>query len=205
MDYFAILLAAGKGTRYHGTKQDVIFHNKPLWRYAYETAAYVVGQERIIAVGKDIPGGLTRTESVIKGLKALPENTERVVIVEAARPMVTSEQVWELLQDPYPSSSFVRPLVNTVIYRNGRYINREELYDLLTPQAFDYKLLLEAYNSGKYTDMTDETRVMYEYHGIRPHFIETGNNLFKVTYPGDLDIIESIYQEQQEELKCKNV
>ena len=51
--------------------------------------------------------------------------------------------------------------------------------------------------------MTDETRVMFEYHGIRPHFIETGNNLFKVTYPGDLDIIESIYQAQKEELMKK--
>ncbi len=204
MNYSAILLAAGKGTRYHGTKQDVVFHNKPLWRYAYETAAAVVGKERIIAVGKDIPGGITRTGSVMNGLKALPEDTERVIIVEAARPMVTAAQVTELLEDPFPSSSFVRPLVNTVIYRDGTYIDREELYDLLTPQAFDYKLLLEAYASGKFTDMTDETRVMFEFHGIRPHFIETGNNLFKVTYPGDLDIIESIYQAQKEEMMRKN-
>ena len=42
--------------------------------------------------------------------------------------------------------------------------------------------------------MTDETRVMYEFHGIRAHFIETETNLYKVTYPGDLDIIESIYK-----------
>jgi len=54
-------------------------------------------------------------------------------------------------------------------------------------------LLLEAYRSGRFNDMTDETRIMFEYHGIKPHFIETGSNLFKVTYPGDLDIIESIY------------
>ena len=203
MNFSAILLAAGKGTRYHGTKQDVVFHGKPLWCYAYETAASVIGKGRIVAVGKDIPGGLTRTGSVMNGLKALPQDTERVIIVEAARPMVTLEQITKLLQDPFPSSTFVRPLVNTVIYRDGTYINREELYDMLTPQAFDYKLLLEAYNSGKFTDMTDETRVMFEYHGIRPHFIETGNNLFKVTYPGDLAIIESIYQAQQEELMKK--
>lgn len=204
MFYAAILLAAGKGTRYHGSKQDVVFHNKPLWRYAYETTVTVICQERIIAVGKDIPGGITRTGSVMNGLKALPEDTDRVIIVEAARPMVTSDQIKELLQDPFPSSTFVRPLVNTVIYRDGTYVNREDLYELMTPQAFDYKLLLEAYNSGNFMDMTDETRVMFEYHGIRPHFIETGNNLFKVTYPGDLDIIESIYQAQQEELIRRN-
>lgn len=199
MGYSVILLAAGKGTRYHGTKQDVIFHDKPLWRYAYETAASVVGEDRIVAVGKDIPGGQTRSGSVTNGLLALPSDTERVVIVEAARPMVTKAQIEELLSDPYPSSTFVRPLVNTVVYRDGTFVDRNALYDLLTPQAFDYKLLLEAYRSGRFTDMTDETRVMFEYHQIKPHFIETGSNLFKVTYPGDLDIIESIYKQLREE------
>ena len=111
--------------------------------------------------------------------------------------MVTKEQIIELLRDGHPSVSFVRPLVNTVIYRDGRYINRDELYDLLTPQAFDYHMLLEAYQSGRFTDMTDETRIMFEYYRIKPYLIETKNNLYKVTYPGDLDIIESIFQSQQ--------
>lgn len=193
MNYSAVFLAAGSGNRYKGKKQDTLFHDKPLWRYAYETTLSVVGEGRIVAVGKDIAGGATRTGSVINGLEALPRDTDRVIIVEAARPMLTREQVLELLHDEHPSTSFVRPLVNTVVYRNGTYINREDLYDMLTPQAFDYNLLLEAYRSGKFNDMTDETRAMFEYHGIKPHFIETGSNLFKVTYPGDLDIIESIY------------
>ena len=194
MKYSAILLAAGKGTRYKEKKQDVIFHNKPLWRYAYECAKKIVGKQNIIVVGKDIHGGVTRTESVLKGLESIPSDTDRVVILEAARPMVTEKQIRQLLEDSHPSCSFVRPLVNTVIFRNGTYINRDSLYELLTPQAFDYKLLLSAYRSGKFNDMTDETRVMYEFHGIRAHFIETETNLYKVTYPGDLDIIESIYK-----------
>lgn len=198
MNYSAIMLAAGKGTRYKGIKQDAIFHGKQLWRYAYETTSKIVGKERIIAVGKDIPGGSTRSESVLIGLELLPADTDRVVIVEAARPLVTKEQIAELLTDTKPSTTFVRPLVNTVIFRDGRYINRDDLYDLLTPQAFDFKLLLEAYHSGKFTDMTDETRIMFEYHRIKPHFIETGSNLFKVTYMGDLDILESIYKTQLE-------
>ena len=192
----AILLAAGQGTRYHGRKQDLVFHGKTIWRYAYETALSVVGERNIVAVGKDIQGGATRTGSVMIGLNALPKGIDRVILVEAARPMVTKAQIEQLLNDPYPSSSFVRPLVNTVIYRDGTYINRSDLYDLLTPQAFDRNLLENAYQSGRFNDMTDETRVMFEYHGIKPHFIETESNLFKITYPGDLEIIESIYQAQ---------
>lgn len=196
--YGAILLAAGSGTRYHGKKQDLEFHGKPLWRYAYETALEVVGERKIVAVGKDVPGGVTRTGSVMNGLNALPDEVDRVIIVEAARPMVTEEQVKQLLEDPYPSSTFVRPLVNTVIYRDGTYINRSDLYDLLTPQAFDKNMLMQAYQSGRFNDMTDETRVMFEFHGVKPHFIETESNLFKITYPGDLEIIESIYKSQIE-------
>lgn len=201
MKYGAILLAAGKGTRYHEKKQDLIFHDKPLWRYAYETAMSVVGKKNIVAVGKDFPGGDTRSGSVMKGLEALPSDVDRVIIVEAARPMVTREQVIQLLEDPYPSSTFVRPLVNTVIFRDGTYLDRNSLYDLLTPQAFDLKMLLDAYRSNRFNDMTDETRVMFEYYGVKPHFIETNSNLFKITYPGDLDVLESIYQTQ---LRNKN-
>lgn len=194
----AILLAAGSGTRYHAKKQDIMFHDKPLWRYAYETALSVVGKDNIVVVGKDIKGGETRTESVKIGLAELPKNVNRVIIVEAARPMVTKEQIEELLNDTHPSSTFVRPLVNTPIYRDGTYINRNEMYDLLTPQAFDRKMLHEAYQNGRFENMTDETRVMFEYYGIKPHFIETESNLFKVTYPGDLDILESIYRNLEE-------
>lgn len=64
-------------------------------------------------------------------------------------------------------------------------------------------MLLEAYQSGKFTDMTDETRIMFEYYRIKPYFIETENNLFKITYPGDLDIIELIFQSQQKAEGCK--
>lgn len=189
----AIVLAAGKGTRYMDTKQDVVFRGKPLWRYSVDAVGEIIDREHILVVGKDIPGGSTRTDSVRNGLEALPKDTDRVIILEAARPLVTKTQITELLECTAPSVSFVRPLVNTVVYRNGTYLNRNELYDLLTPQAFDYRLLLEAYQKGNFTDVTDETRIMYEYHGIKPFFIETGSNLFKVTYPGDLSIIESIY------------
>lgn len=199
MKHGAIVLAAGFSTRYGETKkQDLEFHGKQLWQYSYDTAKTIVGKDYVIAVGKDIPGGETRTASVIIGLNALPADTERVIILDAARPMVTASQVKELLDNPNPSVTFVRPLVNTPIYRDGTYVNRSEMYDMLVPQAFDYKLLVEAYDSGRFVDMTDETRVMFEYHGIKPTLIETENNLYKVTYPGDLYVIESIYQRQIE-------
>lgn len=199
MNLSAILLAAGNGKRYNGRKQDVIFHGKPIWRFSYDTLIKVVDKKNIVVVGKDIDGGSTRTESVKIGLRNLKNNTDRVIIVEAARPMVTKQQIEVLASNIYPSTTFVRPLVNTVVYKSGEYIDRNQLYELLTPQAFNYKLLYDALENGKFEDMTDETIVMYKYHNIKPNFIETTNNLFKITYPGDIDILETIYKMNPEE------
>ena len=194
-----IILAAGKGERFHGKKQDIEFHGKPLWKHAYDTALKVTDKTNIVVVGKDIVGGKTRSFSVMNGLKALPNDTEKVLILEAARPLVTIEQLKILIDNPKPSISFVMPLVNTVIGRDGTYYDRSSFYDLLVPQAFDYKKLLAAYETGKYIDMTDETRVMFEEYGIKPCLIETGQNLFKVTYPRDVAVLESIYQSLEKE------
>lgn len=201
----AIILAAGKGIRFHGDKQNVVFHGKPLWQHPLDLLLQIMSRENIIVVGKDVEGGVTRSGSVVNGLNALSPQTERVIILEAARPLVTLKQIRTLLDDDYPSSSFVMPLVNTVIYRDGTYIDRDRLYDLLVPQAFDYKRLVEAYKNGKFTDMTDETRVMFEYHRLKPHLIETGQNLFKVTYPKDIAVLETIYEKMKtENLNGKN-
>lgn len=191
----AIVLAGGKGERFHGQKQFVEIKSKPLWRFVYDKLVKLVERDNIIVVGVDCPGGATRSKSVLEGLNRLPSSTGRVVIAEAARPLVTLEQFEILFNDSSPSTSFVIPLVNTVVRRDGGYINREELYELLTPQAFDYRMIREAMNSGKFNNMTDETRVMYEYFGVKPHFIETTENLIKVTYPRDVAIVERLLDE----------
>lgn len=196
MKYGAIILAGGKGSRFKGEKQFIKFNGKVMWRYPYDEVSKLIKRDNIVVVGVDIKGGETRSESVIKGINALKEDTDRVIILEAARPLVTLEQINILLKNKNPSVSFVMPLVNTVIKRDGTYLNRNELYELLTPQAFDFKLLKEAYCSGKFKDMTDETRVMFEYHGIKPILLETNQNLVKVTYRRDIPVIESIYNLQ---------
>lgn len=194
-----VILAGGKGERFHGKKQDLIFHGKSLWQHVYDKALLLVNRDFVVVVGRDVPGGTTRTGSVINGLQALPKNVDRVIILEAARPLVTENQLKTIAYDESQSTSFVMPLVNTPIGRDGTYYSRNSLYDLLVPQAFDYKLLLQAYETGKYLDMTDETIVMFKEYGIKPHLIETGQNLFKVTYPRDVAVLETIYQRLKEE------
>ena len=199
MDYGAIVLAGGCGKRFHGKKQFYMLDGKPLWKHVHDKIADVIGSsDNIVTVGIDIPGGETRTESVRNGLQNLRGKTERVLIAEAARPLVTREQIKSILGCKSESVSFVMPLVNTVIGRDGTYYDRSSFYDLLTPQAFDYHKLITAYNTNNYLDMTDETRVMYEEYDIKPYLIETGDNLIKVTYPRDVEVIESLLRERPE-------
>lgn len=188
----AIILAGGQGTRFQKQKQFELINGIEMWKHVYQKAIEVVDKDRIIVVGVDVDGGKTRSESVITGLKYLSEKCDRVIILEAARPLVTVEQIEKLANDGNASVTFALPLVNTVIGRNGTYYNRNDFYDLLTPQAFDYQLLKKAYDTGRYTDTTDETVVMYKEYGIKPRFILEGENLIKVTYKRDMEIIKQM-------------
>lgn len=191
----ALILAGGSGTRFGNEKKQFIeFHGQTLCNTVYEKVVEVVDKKNVVVVGVDVPGGSTRSESVMNGLNALPDDVERVIILEAARPLVTVEQIKQILNDENQSCTFVMPCVNSPIFRNGTFVDRKDMYDLLVPQAFDFKLLKKAYNTGKYKDMTDETRVMFEEYGIKPAFIETTQNLYKVTYKRDLAVLENIYQ-----------
>lgn len=195
----AVILAGGQGTRYQKQKQFELLNGIEMWRYVYQKVIKVVDQDNVVVVGVDIGGGKTRSESVHKGLSYLTKNCTRVVILEAARPLVTIEQIEKLIKDDNASTTFALPLVNTVIGRDGTYFNRKDFYDLLTPQAFDYKLLKEAYDTGKYTDTTDETIVMYKEYGIKPHFILEGENLLKVTYKRDMEVIKQMLEKEDGE------
>ena len=74
-------------------------------------------------------------------------------------------------------------------------LTRSDCLRLQTPQAFNYSLLKSAYATGKYTDMTDETRVLFEEYGIAPTFLDGGENLYKVTYPKDLAFLEAHFSD----------
>ena len=195
----AIILAGGTGSRFgNEKKQFFVFHGKMLYQIVLDKVLECVERDNIVVVGVDVPGGETRTKSVINGINHLTNDYDRVIILEAARPLVTKEQIRTLLDDDSPSVSFVMPCVNTPIYRNGNYINRNELYDLLVPQAFNFKMLKDALSTCKYNDYTDDTKIMFEEYGIVPKLIETKQNLYKVTYKRDIAVLESIEELMKE-------
>lgn len=198
---YAVILAGGLGTRFGGDtkKQFLIFHGKELWRHIYDTATSVLHKENVVVVGIDIPGGETRSGSVKNGLDWVNAkgNCKKVVIMEAARALVTKEQLEEIIALESPSCCYVTPVVDTVILTNKTYLTRSECRHLVSPQAFDFDLLYKAYSDCDLGEMrTDETRLMNDTYGIKPDFLEGGENLYKVTYPKDIVVIEEIWKNQ---------
>ncbi len=191
----AIILAAGKGTRFRSQKQFLMFQGKELWRHVYDKVNQFIENENIVVVGVDIPGGETRAKSVINGLLNL-KGCDRVLILEAARPLITCEQIKTILDSDSPSVTFVFPCVDSVIMKDKTYLNRDDCLRMQTPQCFDYELLIKAYLTGKYDNSTEETKVMLDEYGIKPTFLTGGDNLFKITYPNDIKFLKYNYEEE---------
>lgn len=193
-----IILAGGQGTRFGSQKQFIQFRGKELYKHIYDKIAKFVSENDIVVVGVDVEGGVTRSGSVINGLEFLTKKNvsyDRVLILEAARPLVSMDQLKTILNDEHESTTFVLPLVSTIIKKNGDYVNRNDYYKLSTPVVFDYTLFSKAYLSKKYVDYTDDTRVMYEEYGIKPHFLNGAENLLKLTYKSDLIALERLAEE----------
>ena len=196
-DIAAIILAAGQGSRFNGKKQFLEFHGKPLYKHVYDTLCNIIPQTNIVIVGVDIEGGKTRNESVKIGLEHLNSinSFKKVVICEAARSLVTKHQIEQILEIESNSICYVNPVVDTIILRDKTYINREDCLHLVSPQAFNFQLLYEAYKNADLDEIrTDETRLMFEVFGIKPDFLMGDDNLYKVTYPKDIAVLETIYQ-----------
>lgn len=189
----AIILAGGKGSRFHQKKQFVKLKGKELWRHVYDKACELIPKEQIVVVGVDVEGGETRSGSVMNGLNAL-NDCSKVLLIESARPLVTVEQLKILIDTDADSITFVAPCIDTIIMKNKTYLNRSDCLRMQTPQAFNFDMLNKAYQTGKYKDMTDETRVLFEEYGIEPTFVEGGENLYKVTYPKDIAFLENNFE-----------
>lgn len=185
--FSCIILAGGLGNRFGYKKQFIKWHEKEIWKYPYETATQV--SDDVVVVGVDIPRGNTRQESVLNGLKKI--KYDRVVILEAVRPLVTKDQIDFIANIDYPSISYAIKSTDTIIYKN-KVLDRKHTYRLQVPQAFDRDMLLNAHRNTKYKNATDDTSLMEEYYGIKPKLIKGGTNLKKITYPEDLEILEVI-------------
>lgn len=137
-----------------------------------------------------VEGGETRQISVYNALKALPEDTETVLIHDGARPFVTPQVIAGVL-DALKDHDAVVPGVtpkNTIRTAEAT-LDRSSLYEVQTPQGFSYPILMKA-NEKAFEDgfsATDDASLA-ERAGASV-FISPGDYAnIKITTPEDIPV-----------------
>ena len=144
-----------------------------------------------------IEGGVTRQESVYRGLEAL-EGYQSVVIHEAVRPLVTTEEFRALLDADDPNAMFGIPIPFTVL-KGHAYVEdlleRSELVNVQLPQKFDAALLRQAHDAARRDELTftEDASLFFRYADAPVRILAGSERNLKITVPTDLVIAEAIY------------
>lgn len=198
MSVWAIVVAAGSGSRFGGPKQYALLDGRRVldWsldaaRAACDGVVLVVPAER---AGDDekadavVPGGATRSESVRAGLAAVPSEAHVVVVHDAARPRATAalfEAVIAAVEAGADGAVPAVPLADTVKRVHGdrvvETLDRSTLVAVQTPQAFRADVLRRAH-VGEATD----DAALVESVGGRVVIVPGEAANAKVTTPADL-------------------
>ena len=210
----ALIVAAGSGVRFGGPVpkqyQDVggmpllrrsvlAFLNHPL----IDNALVVINPthrafyDRAVE-GLDLPppvhGGATRQESVRLGLEALAtsDKPDLVMIHDAARPLIDAATITAVRKalDDHPAATAAKPLVDTLKRADGNRIvgtiDRANLWQMHTPQAFHFDVILKAHQAAIGESLTDDNAVA-EKAGVPVILVNSNPDNMKITNPDDLD------------------
>ena len=141
-----------------------------------------------------IAGGSSRQESVALALEHV--TTPRVMVHEAARPMITHELIDRLAAVdgdavvPTWEVPFTVAVGDTVMRDE---IDRSTLRNVQLPQMFDTEVLREAHRRAveKGEDATEDSMMVFRT-GHTVHFVEGSADNLKVTYPVDAYVVNAL-------------
>lgn len=164
----------------------------------------VVERYRLEKVIRVVPGGATRRQSVYAGLRALARENrwELVVVHDGVRPLVTQELVLKAVQEAsrYGAATLGVPADETVKLVDSRGLvfltpDRRRLWNIQTPQAFRFELLLAAHERAEELgwEATDDCSLV-EAMGEPVRVVAGSRSNWKVTGPEDLVVVEALLQ-----------
>ncbi len=169
---------------------------------AAESAGFLslVAKFRLRKVARVVPGGVTRADSVKRGLTAIRAATAEIVAVhDGVRPFVTAEEIDAVVAAAKTDGAaiLVAPVTDTIKQVTDRRVvqtlDRGGLRRALTPQCFRYELLRDAYQQADVNDpsLTDESALV-EQIGRPVSIVEGSARNIKITTAEDLAIAEAI-------------
>lgn len=197
---FAILVAAGRSERFGSDKLEFSVGGVPVWLAslralqssgAIDSVGVVTRREKVAIVLDRAPevsfvvtGGSSRAESVRRGLAAVPEGFDVVLVHDAARPYVSPEVVGRVVDGvgelgaAYPAVG-----VTDTVRQGDQLLDRSELRAAQTPQGARIEVLRAAMANP--VELTDEMAYV-QAAGFEYLAVEGDPANKKVTYVGDV-------------------
>jgi 2-C-methyl-D-erythritol 4-phosphate cytidylyltransferase len=151
-----------------------------------------------------VPGGKHRQDSVCAGLNHLAAGAKYVAVHDAARPLVTAEQIKRVFEQSriHGATSLAEPISDTLKYADTGFlvtgsVDRHQLYAMQTPQIFERELIEHAYRAvyAENVSVTDEVSAV-ERLGRQVILVPNKDLNFKITYPGDLALAEFVLKQR---------
>ena len=142
-------------------------------------------------------GGETRTESVLAGITAAPENAVLVAVHDGARPLVSEAVITEAVTTAAAcgAAAPVVPVKDSIKrIENGNIaadVARDTLAAVQTPQVFRADLLRRAYEAEYRPEFTDDASVV-EQAGEAVFLCEGERTNLKITTHEDMVIAEAL-------------
>jgi len=146
-----------------------------------------------------VPGGKTRRESVGRGLMSLDDDTRVVAVHDGARPLISPEEVSGVVEAAGRCSAAilavrVKPTIKVVDPKTMTVtatLERQKLWDVQTPQAFERSVIEQAHRQWQGDDPTDDS-AMVEKQGVAVKVIEGSYRNIKITTREDLVFAEQL-------------
>jgi 2-C-methyl-D-erythritol 4-phosphate cytidylyltransferase len=175
---------------------------RELERFAAEAAEW----RGIPKLAPPVAGGLERQDSVRAGLASLGPETTLVAVHDAARPLVSGEDVSRVVVAArlHGAALLAVPATDTLKrVRAGVVVEtppRAECWVAQTPQVFRVEILREALAKAEQDGVlgTDDTQLV-ERLGVSVHVVEGDPANFKVTRPEDLILAEALLRARDRE------
>ena len=165
----------------------------------------------ITKLSKIVIGGESRMLSALAGFEAIEKDIRYVAVHDAARCLITSEQISSVVRGAYLSGAAIAVCAERdTLKRVDQYgfvvetVDRATTVHAQTPQVFDERL----YRAAIYTavknksEVTDDAQMVELIgHGIRT--VDCGQDNFKITYAGDIAAAEAVLDRRHAEKEIK--
>jgi len=171
---------------------------------------FYIKKFRIPKVSGIVLGGQTRRKSVESALSAIRSNADYVLIHDAVRPVLRQGLItrvlgaarhWGAAIAGVPVKATIKKVTPSTSLGAGRQgtsgffvektIDREDLWEIQTPQVFRRDLIAKAYKRFKDADVTDDAALI-EKLGVKVALVVGSYENIKITTPEDSVLVEAI-------------